>query len=94
MLENILYILIALVVLMFMITVHELGHYVAGRILGFKINEFAIGMGPKIFSKQLKNGQVFSLRWLPLGGFCAFEGEDEDNANPQAFNNQNHGSAL
>lgn len=73
---------------MFMITVHELGHYIAGRILGFKINEFSIGMGPKIFSKKLKNDQIFSLRWLPLGGFCAFEGEDEDNENAQAFNNQ------
>lgn len=88
MIENILYILIALVVLMFMITVHELGHYIAGRVLGFKINEFSIGMGPKIFSKSLKNGQIFSLRCLPLGGFCAFEGEDEENPNPQAFNNQ------
>lgn len=88
MLNNIFYILIALVILMFMITVHELGHYIAGRILGFKINEFAIGMGPKIFSKKLKNDQIFSLRCLPLGGFCAFEGEDEDNPSPAAFNNQ------
>ncbi len=87
-LSNLFYILIALVVLMFMITVHELGHYIAGRILGFKINEFSIGMGPKIFSKRLKNDQIFSLRWLPLGGYCAFEGEDEDNPSPQAFNNQ------
>ena len=69
MLENILYILIALVVLMFMITVHELGHYIAGRILGFKINEFSIGMGPKIFSKSLKNGQIFSLRCKKIGCF-------------------------
>lgn len=86
--DVILYLLVAFVILMFMITVHELGHYIAGRVLGFKINEFAIGMGPKIFSKTLKNGQVFSLRCLPLGGFCAFEGEDEENPGPGAFNNQ------
>ncbi len=88
MFENIFYILIAFIVLMFMITVHEAGHYISGRILGFKINEFAVGMGPKLFSKTLKSGQVFSLRAIPLGGFCAFEGEDEDNASPDAFNNQ------
>lgn len=88
MFENIFYIFIAFVILMFMITVHEAGHYFAGRILGFKINEFAIGMGPKLFSKKLKDGQVFSLRAIPLGGFCAFEGEDEENASEGAFNNQ------
>lgn len=88
MFENIFYILIAFVILMFMITVHEAGHYVAGRLLGFKINEFAVGMGPKLLSKTLKSGQVFSLRAIPLGGFCAFEGEDEDNPSPDAFNNQ------
>ena len=45
---TILYILLALVVLLIMITVHEFGHYCAGKILGFKINEFAIGFGPKL----------------------------------------------
>jgi uncharacterized protein YgiM (DUF1202 family) len=58
--------------------IHETGHYVAGKILKFKIEEFSIGFGPKIFSKKLKSGEVFSLRWIPLGGFCAFKGEDED----------------
>ena len=82
------YVLLAFVVLMFMVLIHETGHYTAGKILGFQINEFAIGMGPKIFSKKKKNGEVFSLRLLPLGGFCAFEGEDEDKDNPRAFNNQ------
>ena len=82
------YVLLAFVVLMFMVMIHETGHYTAGKILGFQINEFSIGMGPKIFSKKKKNGEVFSLRLLPLGGFCAFEGEDEDKDNPRAFNNQ------
>ena len=84
-----LYILLALVILLVMITVHEFGHYCAGKILGFKINEFAIGFGPKLYSKTKKDGEVFSIRALPLGGFCAFEGEDEDGkSNPQAMNNQ------
>ena len=82
------YVLLAFIILMFMVLIHETGHYTAGKILGFKINEFAIGMGPKIFSKKKKNGEIFSLRLLPLGGFCAFEGEGEDNKNPKAFNSQ------
>jgi len=60
-----------------MITIHELGHYLAGKWLGFNINEFAIGFGPKLFSKKSKKtGEVFSIRAIPLGGFCAFEDED------------------
>ena len=82
------YVVLAFVVLLFMVMIHETGHYTAGKILGFQINEFAIGMGPKIFSKKRKSGEVFSLRLLPLGGFCAFEGEDDDKDNPRAFNNQ------
>lgn len=79
-LEYIGYILLAIGILMLMITIHELGHYIAGRILKFKITEFSIGFGPKLFSKKKKNGEVFSIRAIPLGGFCAFEGEDEDDA--------------
>lgn len=87
--QQILYILLALVVLLVMITVHEFGHYCAGKVLGFKINEFAIGFGPAIFKRKKKDGEQFSIRALPLGGFCAFEGEDEDGKdNPEAFNNK------
>lgn len=81
--------MLAFVILMFMVLIHETGHYTAGKLLGFKINEFAVGMGPKILSRTKKNGEVVSLRLLPLGGFCAFEGENEDGSNnPQAFNSQ------
>lgn len=86
--QNIWYVILAFVVLMIMVTIHEFGHYSAGKLLKFKINEFAVGMGPKIFFKTKKNGEVFSLRLLPLGGFCAFEGEDEENDAPGAFNKQ------
>ena len=76
--EYFLYILLAIIVLLAMITIHELGHYIAGKILKFKINEFSIGLGPKIFSKtNKKTGEVFSLRVVPLGGYCAFEGETD-----------------
>ena len=84
-----LYILLAIIVLLFMIMIHELGHYTAGKLLKFKINEFAIGFGKPIIKKTKKNGEVFSLRLIPLGGFCAFEGEDEDKPETlDSFNNQ------
>ena len=86
---SVLYILLALVVLLVMITVHELGHYVAGKIFGFKINEFSIGFGPAIYKRTRKDGEIFAIRALPLGGYCAFEGEDEDGKEkPDAFNNR------
>ena len=79
---------LAILVLLFMITVHEFGHYAVSKIFKFKVNEFAIGMGPAIFKKTKKNGEIFSLRAIPLGGFCAFAGEDADDTDPQAFNNK------
>ena len=83
------YIFIAVLVLLLMVLIHELGHYVAGKILKFKINEFSVGFGPKILQKKKKNGELFSLRAIPLGGYCAFEGETEDgNENPEAFHKQ------
>lgn len=86
------YVLVALLCLMFMVVVHEFGHYIAGKLLGFKINEFAIGFGPRIIKiTNKKNGEIFSIRPIPLGGFCQFEGEDDEldaETNPGAFNNQ------
>ena len=85
------YILLALLVFGLLILIHEFGHYIAGKILKFKINEFSIGFGKAIYSKQLKNGEVFSIRLVPLGGYCAFEGEDEDEtkaASEKCFNNE------
>lgn len=81
-------VLLAFVILMFMVLVHETGHYTAGKLLKFKINEFSVGMGPKLLSKKRKNGEVVSLRLLPLGGYCAFEGEDGESPVEGAFNAQ------
>ncbi len=72
-------VLLAVVILLVMVTIHEFGHYVAGKILGFKINEFSVGFGPAVFKKRSKKtGELFALRIVPLGGYCAFDGEDED----------------
>lgn len=80
------YVLIAVLVLLSMITVHEFGHYISGKLLGFGIEEFSIGFGPKLYQKKKKDGELFSVRLLPLGGYCSFLGEDEENDNPKAFN--------
>ncbi|MDD4315679.1 MAG: M50 family metallopeptidase [Clostridia bacterium] len=83
------YILIAVLCLMFMVVIHELGHYLAGKLLKFKILEFAIGFGPPIFKRtNKKNGEIFTIRPFPLGGSCMFEAEDDNSASPSAFNNQ------
>lgn len=83
------YVLLAVLVLLIMITVHEFGHYSSGKLLGFSIEEFSIGFGPKLYQKKKKDGELFSVRLLPLGGYCAFLGEDKDLQNPKAFNNKN-----
>ncbi len=71
-------VLLAVVILLAMVTIHEFGHYIAGKLLGFKINEFAVGFGPAIWKKRSKKtGELFALRVIPLGGYCAFDGEDE-----------------
>jgi len=74
--EFFLYILLAIGILLLMILIHELGHYTAGKIFKFKINEFSIGFGPKLLQKKLKNGEKFTLRAFPLGGYCAFEDDN------------------
>ena len=85
-LKNIGYVIVAILALMLMIIIHESGHYLAGKMLKFRIDEFSIGFGPAIFKKRnKKNGEVFSIRPIPIGGFCAFHGEDqegEDAVNP------------
>ena len=70
-------VMLAIFMLLVMITVHEFGHYIAGKIFKFKINEFSIGFGPALFKKKhKKTDELFAIRLIPLGGYCAFEGED------------------
>lgn len=70
-------VLLAILILLAMITVHEFGHYIVGKLLNFRINEFSVGFGPALFKhKNKKTGELFSVRLIPLGGYCAFDGED------------------
>ncbi len=77
---------IALAIFMFgvMIAIHEFGHFAAAKAFGVRVNEFAIGMGPAFFKKQ-KGETLYSLRILPIGGFCAMEGEDGGSFDPGSF---------
>ena len=77
----------ALLLLSVLVMIHELGHYTAGRLLGFSILEYAIGMGPKLAGFK-KNGIEYNLRALPLGGMCRFYGEDDGVVNERCFNAQ------
>lgn len=78
-----------LFVLMLLVLVipHELGHMLVAKMCGVQVNEFSVGMGPLIYQKQ-KGETKYSIRLLPLGGFCQMEGEDEESENPRAFNNK------
>lgn len=86
-LSSILSIVAALLILCVFVFVHELGHFLMGRALGFKILEFAIGMGPVVLKKE-RNGIQYSLRAFPIGGMCRFYGEDETPTDGQSFNSQ------
>lgn len=78
------YILIAILIFGFLIFIHELGHFLTAKALDVQVNEFSICMGPAIFKKQ-KGETLYALRCLPIGGYCAMEGEDEESENPRAF---------
>lgn len=77
----------ALAVFCVLIMVHELGHFFAAKLTGVQVNELSLGMGPKLFEHQGKE-TLYTLRLLPIGGFCAMEGEDEESENERAFNNK------
>lgn len=85
--ERIFYILLAILLFGVLIAIHEFGHFFTAKLLGVKVNEFAIGMGPILWSRQ-KGETLYSLRAFPVGGFCAMEGEDEDTGDPRAFSRQ------
>ena len=78
------YIIITILAFGILIATHELGHFVAAKLCGIKVNEFSIGMGPAIFKKQ-KGETLYALRVLPIGGYCAMEGEDEETEDPRSF---------
>ena len=77
-------ILFAILLFSFLIFIHELGHFAAAKLSGVQVNEFALFMGPAIFQKQVGE-TLYSIRCIPLGGYCAMEGEDEETENPRSF---------
>ena len=81
-----LYIILAVLMFGLLIVVHEFGHFASAKLFGIQVNEFSVGMGPTLLKKQ-KGETLYSLRALPIGGFCAMEGEDEKSSNPRAFGN-------
>lgn len=84
---RILFILLAIFLFGIMIAIHEFGHFFTAKLFRVKVNEFSIGMGPTLWSRK-KGETQYSLRVLPVGGFCAMEGEDEDTGDPHAFSRQ------
>ena len=78
------FILFAVLLFSLVIFVHELGHFVAAKLSGVQVNEFAMFMGPALV--KWKRGETqYSIRCIPLGGYCAMEGENEDSDNPRSF---------
>ena len=75
----------AIFVFLMVILFHEFGHFIVAKMVGIKVNEFSIGMGPKIIQKQ-KGETKYSIRILPIGGYVSMEGEDENSEDPRSFN--------
>ena len=79
--------LIAIGVFLILIIIHEFGHFLAAKLMGVRVNEFAVGFGPKLFSKQWGETK-YAFNLIPLGGYCAMEGEDEQSTDGRAFCNK------
>ena len=77
-------VILSIIMFLFLILIHEFGHFIIAKKSGIKVNEFAIGMGPKIFSKQ-KGETLYSVNLFPIGGYCAMEGEDDESDDERSF---------
>ena len=77
-------IVFAILLFSVLIFVHELGHFLAAKASGVQVNEFSMFMGPAIFKKQVGE-TLYSIRCIPIGGYCAMEGEDADTDSPRSF---------
>ncbi|MFA5575841.1 MAG: RIP metalloprotease RseP [Tissierellaceae bacterium] len=76
----------AIFVFLMVVLVHEFGHFAVAKFVGIKVNEFSIGMGPKLLQKS-KGDTKYTLRLLPIGGYVKMEGEDEASDDPRGFSN-------
>ena len=81
------YVLAGIFIFGFLVAIHELGHFLAARLCGVRVNEFSIGMGPLLWHRETGETR-YSLRLLPIGGFCALEGEDGDTGDERSFTRQ------
>lgn len=79
--------LVALLCFMFLVVAHEFGHFIAAKLMGVKVNEFAVGFGPTILKFKGKE-TTYMLKLILLGGYCAMEGEDEESKSERAFCNK------
>ena len=79
--------LVAVFIFGFLVAIHEVGHFLAARLCGVRVNEFSIGMGPCLWHRETDETQ-YSIRLLPIGGFCALEGQDEDSGDRRSFTRQ------
>lgn len=77
----------SIIIFLLVILIHEFGHFIVAKRNGVSVLEFSIGMGPKLFQRE-SNGTLYSLRVIPVGGYCQLEGEDEENDSPNSLNNQ------
>lgn len=85
--NNVLPYIIAILLFLTLIVIHEFGHFIAAKLLGVRVNEFALGMGPKLI-KWGKGETQYSINAFPIGGYCAMEGEDEASGDERAFCNK------
>ena len=77
-------VLFAILIFSVLIFVHELGHFATAKLFGVQVNEFSMFMGPALWKKQIGE-TLYAVRCIPIGGYCAMEGEDEDTDNPRSF---------
>ena len=86
--QTVIGIIIAIIIFGILVLIHEFGHFIVAKKCGVTVNEFSIGMGPRLVSKVAKSGTRYSIKALPLGGSCAMLGEDEDNMEEGSFNSK------
>ncbi len=79
-------ILFAILMFSVLIFLHELGHFVTAKLSGVQVNEFSMFMGPALWKKQIGE-TLYAIRLIPMGGYCAMEGEDGESDNPRSFQN-------
>ena len=77
-------VIFAIFIFSFLIFIHEFGHFITAKLSGVQVNEFSMFMGPAIWKKQVGE-TLYAIRCIPIGGYCAMEGEDEDTDNPRSF---------